>query len=168
VSYLMTNKVINGDVITSIEYYLCDRCKKKICESDWYFSQKKKPFHLCNECAFKEGFFSEKDFLKSSGIDLESIHAIVYNGGVFIWLGRSPFLKHIRPQSTTKKWREEIFARDNYICQKCSQKGGFLNAHHIKLYSKYPELRFEISNGLTLCVVCHKKEHLRCRKNAQN
>ena len=97
-----------------------------------------------------------------------SIHAIVYNGGVFMWIGRSPFLKQIRPQAATKKWREDIFERDNYTCQKCGQRGGDLNAHHIKLYSKHKKLRFETSNGLTLCVSCHKKEHLRDRKNAKN
>lgn len=54
-------------------------------------------------------------------------------------------------------WRNAVYERDDYTCQQCKQRGGKLNAHHIKSWSQYPELRFEVSNGLTLCVPCHKK-----------
>ena len=42
-------------------------------------------------------------------------------------------------------------------------KGGKLNAHHLKSWALFPELRFEISNGITLCVICHRKEHKKCQ-----
>jgi len=56
-----------------------------------------------------------------------------------------------------KIWREEVFKRDNYTCVTCGKIGGRLNADHINRFADYPELRYELSNGRTLCEKCHKK-----------
>jgi 5-methylcytosine-specific restriction endonuclease McrA len=57
------------------------------------------------------------------------------------------------------QWRKAVFMRDNYTCQHCQEKGARLEAHHIKEYSKFPELRTELTNGITLCYDCHNKVH---------
>jgi 5-methylcytosine-specific restriction endonuclease McrA len=57
------------------------------------------------------------------------------------------------------EWRNKVFERDNYTCQDCNQKGGVLNAHHIKPYADYPKLRLVLKNGITLCEICHKVRH---------
>lgn len=54
-----------------------------------------------------------------------------------------------------KKWRSSVFQRDAWTCQMCQAKGGYLEAHHIKSWSKFPDLRYEVSNGKTLCLPCH-------------
>lgn len=63
----------------------------------------------------------------------------------------------LRRLARYKNWRKAVFERDNYTCQECSKRGGKLHAHHIKSWEKYPELRFIVSNGITLCVPCHKQ-----------
>ena len=63
-----------------------------------------------------------------------------------------------------KRWRFDVFARDSFTCQRCcDSRGGNLNAHHLKPFATHPELRFVISNGITLCDTCHKKKNCASR-----
>ena len=77
------------------------------------------------------------------------------------WKGGVSRDKHNTVSLKYRKWRISVFKRDNYICQECGIKSGYgktvvLEAHHIKSWAKYKEKRFDIENGLTLCVDCHK------------
>ena len=70
--------------------------------------------------------------------------------------------KKIRMRGTRKyqEWRKAVFERDNYICQRCGCRSGngkavYLEVHHIKSFKKYPRKRYDIENGITLCVSCH-------------
>lgn len=55
-----------------------------------------------------------------------------------------------------RQWRSDIFERDNWTCQTCGLRGCYLEAHHIKAWAHFKELRYELSNGVTLCRDCHK------------
>lgn len=57
-------------------------------------------------------------------------------------------------------WRRDVFARDGYACQVCGKdRGGDLVAHHLDSWADFPESRFDINNGVTLCETCHKAFH---------
>lgn len=55
-------------------------------------------------------------------------------------------------------WRKLVFERDGYQCRDCGT-GGRLQAHHVKEWADFPEQRFDVSNGLTLCDDCHVRRH---------
>lgn len=76
-------------------------------------------------------------------------------------------VREIRNSEEYREWRAAVYQRDNYTCQNCGKVGGGLNAHHIKPFSKYPELRFDVDNGITLCKECHKLAHPRGYRHAE-
>ena len=72
------------------------------------------------------------------------------------WKGGITSKNHIIRRSIEfRLWREAVFARDNWTCQGCNRRGVSLNAHHLKSFAEFPELRFAIDNGQTLCEKCH-------------
>jgi endogenous inhibitor of DNA gyrase (YacG/DUF329 family) len=73
--------------------------------------------------------------------------------------GVSDTNKIIRHSIEYNIWRKAVYARDNWTCQHCKVKQRLPVAHHIKTFKDYPELRFDVDNGLTLCRSCHKKVH---------
>jgi len=79
----------------------------------------------------------------------------------FMWKGgvTSENIK-ARQSFEYQEWRRKVYERDNYTCQHCGDnKGGNLNPHHIKSFAEYPELRYDVENGITLCKNCHIAIH---------
>ena len=75
--------------------------------------------------------------------------------------GTKPRTYHLRHRdkhgsAEDREWRISVFKRDEFTCQRCGQKGGRLEAHHIKPYKAHPRLRHILANGLTLCKPCHR------------
>jgi hypothetical protein len=97
--------------------------------------------------------------------------------------GVTPFNRMIRDCDEYLNWKNSVFSRDNFTCQECDKRGGYLEAHHIKefytildefleeynqfspmedketlirLATKYSPL-WDIENGKTLCSKCHNK-----------
>jgi len=79
------------------------------------------------------------------------------------WKGGLCRDKHSITSPEYKKWRNAVFKRDNFTCQICfgedekvlNKKKNPLEAHHIKFWSEYPDLRYDVDNGITMCDECH-------------
>jgi 5-methylcytosine-specific restriction endonuclease McrA len=75
------------------------------------------------------------------------------------WKGGTYRTEHHRLMGRIEysNWRKLIFERDNYTCVFCGKHGGNLEVDHIKPFYTNPELIFDLSNGRTVCIPCHKK-----------
>ena len=63
-----------------------------------------------------------------------------------------------RATSIYYQWRLAVLKRDNRTCQYCGSQEDLIN-HHIENYTDNPELRIKVSNGTTLCRICHQEYH---------
>lgn len=78
------------------------------------------------------------------------------------WKGGSSYIgQKFRKKIEYAQWRSDVFKRDNWTCQTCGKRGDKIEAHHIKSFTNYPELRLDINNGVTLCKECHLLTHRR-------
>jgi len=51
-----------------------------------------------------------------------------------------------------KTWRASVLKRDGHKCQfPCCEKKTKVQIHHIRRWVDFPLLRYEVSNGITLC-----------------
>lgn len=73
--------------------------------------------------------------------------------------GITPKIKLARVSLNLCLWREKVYKRDNYTCVSCGENKRYLNAHHLSSFSSFPEVRYEVDNGATLCRDCHKRFH---------
>ena len=96
-----------------------------------------------------------------NGSGLKDWHRAAQPSDYHTWKGGvTSEYEQVRKSKIYTDWRTQVFERDTYTCQKCGQSpSGKLNAHHIEAFAGNPELRTDISNGITFCKVCHKDFH---------
>lgn len=75
------------------------------------------------------------------------------------WKGGREEIRALRSSLEHRAWSENVMRRDNYTCRECGKRGGDLHAHHILSFADHPESRWDLDNGLTMCVECHKKTY---------
>ncbi len=119
---------------------------------------------VCKQC--KKEFIPQNGSLKNKFFCSKSCYSKFLKGTYPINLkgkrGIKPRTYHLKKRNKYGnaydiEWRDNIFKRDNYTCQHCKEKGYKLQAHHIKSYMHYPEVKYDLNNGITLCIDCHKK-----------
>lgn len=89
------------------------------------------------------------------------------------WKGGATYHREERSTFEYNNWRKQVFNRDFYTCQCCGDRNGHgysvkLCAHHIKNWKDYPDERYIVDNGITLCEECHKEFHSRYGKKNNN
>lgn len=75
-----------------------------------------------------------------------------WKGGVSLKRDRARFSRELR------KWRMAVLEVHGSRCAECGAEQD-LHVHHIQAWSKRPDLRFDVSNGLVLCESCHSAAH---------
>ena len=69
-----------------------------------------------------------------------------------------------------RTWRKNVFELNKakrglsryYVCEKCSKRRNttrVLHAHHRKSWDRFPDDRYDRSNGVVMCIPCHNKFH---------
>jgi 5-methylcytosine-specific restriction endonuclease McrA len=72
--------------------------------------------------------------------------------------------KRIKPRPKTlyanQMWSRDIRERDDFTCQRCGKRDEVSNqAHHVATRKRRPDLRYDRSNGKTVCPDCHRWIH---------
>ena len=152
----------NGGHFVEYRIYECAKCKKEI--EDAHPREEINGAVYCGDCAFLDGLISEKEYIKNHLYFIvdPKLRACVKDGKIYLAKGKFPWEKtnqEIRNSKKCAEWRLSVFERDEYTCAICRKVGGRLNAHHIKPFSKFPNDRFDVDNGITLCEECHKRVH---------
>lgn len=106
----------------------------------------------CGSIPCRDRYFAEVGHGNRGNPGLRGADNPAWKGGVDA--------EHHRGRSSraAQMWRRGVVTRDNSTCQQCQSRVNLV-AHHLKSWIEFPELRFDISNGITLCEPCHAGAH---------
>lgn len=153
-----------------VKKYICEICNKefkgakhnanRFCSRECYnkFHNIKNKQRICPTCGKEFEARTSEDKYCSQKCHLENLHKTFKGDNHWNWKGGISKENDNRDSNEYKKWRQEVYKRDDYKCKKCKSKEK-INAHHILSWNHYPEFRYEVSNGITLCAKCHIKIH---------
>ena len=69
-----------------------------------------------------------------------------------------PYIINERYNERYIEWREAILKRDRQRCVLCQCKQ-WLQVHHIIRWADDEKGRYDLKNGVVLCIPCHNKHH---------
>lgn len=161
------NRTTTKCIVCNKEFeYWNGRPIAKYCSKECWNIRKPKVLNDCLLCG-KEFWSYKSDNKKycSKKCSSVSLRETLKGSKSHFWKGGKTKLNKLeRCRGEYREWRNKVFIRDKYTCQKChikSIKGitVYLHSHHIKPFALFPELRFNVENGITLCKNCHLLEH---------
>jgi predicted nucleic acid-binding Zn ribbon protein len=147
--------ICRNGAMRTVPWSTCVTCgqpvrKKKYCGRECYYdSLKGKPSPRknranCTVCGVEVGKGSKEYCSRECYLTVHTAN------------NTTPELELLRNSAEYRRWRTAVFERDDYTCQGCGIRGNELHADHIKSFAHHPELRFDLTNGRTLCVPCHR------------
>jgi hypothetical protein len=131
----------------------CNSCSQKGENNNNFVNGLACRSRICSKCGEKISTGSKKGLCRTCYTKtLSEGHGPNYKNGRYI--------REFYNKEEYSKWRQQIYKRDKYTCQECGySERGKLDAHHIHSKGEYPELAYEIDNGITLCKICHQKTY---------
>jgi hypothetical protein len=130
-----------------------EKVKKKM--PNRWIGHIKKPDRLCIDCGKRLiGIYGQR-CVQCSGKQRSGENNNMWKGGI------TTEVEKLRKSNKYLDWRNSCFIRDCYTCQISQQKGGVLHVHHLCNFSDYPELRFDVDNGVTITKDLHILFHAR-------
>lgn len=137
-----------------------DRLARKYCSTSCYGKslEKSKVDCICEVCASPfQVFPSDIQYGRGKTCSRTCYHKWYSGERHHNWKGGiSPEQEILRKSTGTRPWRRAVLKRDNYECVLCGSDER-LEADHIRPWSLFPELRYNVDNGRTLCHSCHIK-----------
>lgn len=131
----------------------CEKCNKEFKTKPCHAHRRKYCSYACY-WKVKKGSKRPQEQIEKFRNTLLKLHLVGEKSGN--WRGGvTPIHQAIRSSTEYALWRTAVFIRDNRKCVWCGS-GEKIQADHIKPFCLYPELRFAIDNGRTLCKECHR------------
>jgi len=126
----------------------------------------KREIGLSNSIALKGRKLSEEHKRKISEYNKKVGRTPPLNSGKKHWHwkgGITPLNRKIRGSKEYAIWRRTVLERDGFACIECGTKEQ-VEADHIKSFFLFPEIRFDVNNGRTLCRPCHTRTDTYARR----
>jgi len=127
----------------------CDSCIRKFNKGENHYNWKggwKNKLPDCIDCGKQLSTYNNKKCSEHKGLRGENSPN---------WKGGNTKLNKLERNKFMETMQKLIFERDDYTCQLCGQKGGYLQVDHIQSWAEYVKLRFSMDNCRTVCRSCH-------------